>query len=250
MKNRRPASVGLILGMTVFLTAVAGMMAAIQKPAKSGWADTFVVDKSDFVSAGSNAFFRLEPGYRLKLEGREGLSRVTLVITVLNETRNVDGVETRIVEERESKGGKLVEVSRNFFAFNPADRGVYYFGEEVDIYKNGKIVDHEGAWESGKNGARFGLMIPGQVVLGARYYQESAPGVAMDRAEIVSIDEALKTPAGEFRGCLKTRETSPLEKGARESKMYAPGVGLIKDASLLLVEYGFLKEKPRAVSRG
>lgn len=223
----------------VILTAAgAELTAAVQDAAKAGWADTFAVDKTSFVSAGSNAYFRLEPGYTLVLaDGNE-----RLVITVLNETRLVDGVETRLVEERESKGSKLVEVSRNFFAFSTADRSVYYFGEEVDIYKDGKVVDHEGAWESGKNGARFGLMIPGQVVLGARYYQEIAPGAAMDRAEIVSVDDSLKTPAGEFRGCLKTRETSPLEKGAKESKAYAPGVGLIKDSSLLLVEYGFLKK--------
>jgi hypothetical protein len=223
----------------VILTAAgAGLAAAAQDPAKAGWADTFAIDKGDFVSAGSNTYFCLEPGYKLVLaDGNE-----RLVITVLNETKLVDGVETRIVEERESKGGKLVEVSRNFFAFNTADRGVYYFGEEVDIYKDDKVIGHEGAWESGKNGARFGLAMPGVVELRARYYQEVAPGVAMDRAEIVSVDDSLKTSAGDFHGCLKTRETSPLEKGAKESKVYAPGVGLIKDSSLLLIKYGFLKE--------
>jgi hypothetical protein len=220
-----------------------GLMASAQAPVKSGWVDRFNVDKKDFLSVGSNDYFRLEPGYRLKLEGREGLRRTTLIITVLKETRRVDGVETRIVEERESKGGKLVEVSRNFFAFNAADHGVYYFGEEVDIYKNGRVAGHEGAWESGKNGARFGLMVPGKPEAGARFYQEIAPGVAMDRAEIVALDAALKTPAGEFTACLKVAETNPLESGAKEHKLYAPGVGLIKDGSLLLVEYGHEGEK-------
>jgi hypothetical protein len=213
-----------------------------QAPAANGWVDTFAVEKRDFVSSGSNAYFRLEPGYRLKLEGSEGLSHVTLVVTVLDGTRLVDGVETRIVEERESKGGRLVEVSRNFFAFNSADRGVYYFGEEVDIYKDGRIVGHEGAWESGKAGARFGLMMPGQPVVGARFYQEIAPGLAMDRAEIVALDTVLKTPAGTFKGCLKVAETTPLE-GGREYKIYAPGVGIIKDGSLVLVESGRGPEK-------
>ena len=223
----------------VILTAAgAGLTAAVQDAANAGWVDISAVDKKDFVSAGSNTYFRLEPGYTLVLaDGNE-----RLVITVLDETRIVDGVETRIVEERESKNGKLIEVSRNFFAFNTADRGVYYFGEEVDIYKNGKVVGHEGAWESGENGARFGLAMPGEVELGARYYQEVAPGVAMDRAEIAGLHETLKTPAGEFKDCLKVAETTPLEKGAKEYKLYAPGVGLIKDASLLLVEYGFLKK--------
>ena len=223
----------------ILTTAGAGLTAAAQDPAKAGWADTFAVDKMDFVSAGSNTYFRLEPGYTLVLaNGNE-----RLVITVLDETKLVDGVETRIVEERESKNGKLVEVSRNFFAFNTADRGVYYFGEEVDIFKDGRVVDHEGAWESGKNGARFGLAMPGQVVLGARYYQEIAPDVALDRAEIAGLHETLKTPAGEFKDCLKVAETTPLEKGAKEYKLYAPGVGLINDASLLLVEFGRSEEK-------
>lgn len=240
MKNRYHI---VFLSLLLAALAGAGLATSVQAPSKSGWADTFAVDKKDFVSAGSNTYFRLEPGYRLKFEGREGLSRVTLLITVLEETKLVDGVETRIVEERESKGGKLVEVSRNYFAFNTADRGVYYFGEEVDIYRDGKIIAHEGAWESGKAGARFGLMIPGQAVLGARYYQEFAPGVAMDRAEIAALHETLKTPAGEFKDCLKVAETTPLEKGAKEYKLYAPGIGLIKDASLLLVEYGRSEEK-------
>jgi hypothetical protein len=226
--------------LCVILTAAgAAPTAAAQDPAKAGWADTFAVDKRDFVSAGANAYFRLEPGYTLVLADRN--ERV--VITVLDETKLVDGVETRIVEERESKNGKLVEISRNFFGFNTADRGVYYFGEEVDIYRDGKVVGHEGAWESGKNGARFGLAMPGEVELRARYYQEVAPGVAMDRAEIAGLHETLKTPAGEFNDCLKVAETTPLEKGAKEYKLYAPGVGLIKDASLLLVEFGHLEKK-------
>jgi len=213
-----------------------------QAPAAKGWVDTFAVEKKDFVSSGSNTYFRLEPGFRLKLEGSEGLRRITLVITVLDETRLVDGVETRIVEEREWKGDQLAEVSRNFFAFNSADRGVYYFGEEVDIYKGGRIAGHEGAWESGKAGARFGLMMPDQPVVGARFYQEIAPGLAMDRAEIVALDTVLKTPAGTFKGCLKVAETTPLE-GGREYKIYAPGVGIIKDGSLVLVESGRGPEK-------
>lgn len=224
----------------LFGALVGGAFAApTQAPSKTGWKDTFAVDRKDFVSVGSNAYFSLEPGYALVLEK----GKVRLIITVLDETRVVDGVETRVVEERESKGGRLVEISRNYFAFNAADRGVYYFGEEVDVYKNGKVVSHEGGWESGKNGARFGLMIPGQPVVGARFYQEIAPGVAMDRARVVSIDETIKTPAGEFKDCLKFTETTPMEPLARESKVYARGIGLVKDGSLLLVEYGRREEK-------
>lgn len=167
-----------------------------------------------------NPYFILEPGYQLVFEG--GKERLT--ITVLDETKTIAGVETRVVDERETKDGKLTEVSRNFFAISKRTNSVFYFGEEVDIFKDGKVVGREGAWLAGEKGARFGLMMPGQVLLKARHYQEIAPKVAMDRAEIVSMSATVKTPAGEFKNCLKVEETTPLEPGTKEYKYYAPGI--------------------------
>ncbi len=201
---------------------------------EDSWTATFTVDKPELAATGRNPWFILEPGYQLVFEGGEE----HLEITVLNETKTVDGVETRVVEERETKSGQLVEVSRNFFAISTRTNSVYYFGEEVDIYKDGAIVKHEGAWLSGQKDARFGLMMPGEALLGARHYQEIAPGEAMDRAEIVGISETVQTPAGEFKGCLKVEETTPLEPGEKGYKYYAPGVGLIRDGSLKLVKHG------------
>ncbi|MBX9790148.1 MAG: hypothetical protein K2Y37_14620 [Pirellulales bacterium] len=205
-----------------------------EKPDAAGWTSDFSSEKSTLVSTGRNPFFILEPGYQLILEG--GNER--LVITVLNDTRTIDGVETRVVEERESKRGKVVEVSRNFFAICQRTSSVYYFGEEVDDFKDGKVVGHHGAWLAGERGAQFGLMMPGLPLLHARYYQELAPGAAMDRAEIVSLTAVLKTPAGVFERCLKSEETTPLEPGEREAKHYAPGIGLIQDGAMKLVSHG------------
>ena len=203
----------------------------------ANWTTTFDVEPGELVSTGRNPYFVLEPGYQLTLE--DGKER--LVITVLNDTRTVAGVETRVVEERETDGGQLAEVSRNYFAISKRTNSVFYFGEEVDVYKDGKIANHEGAWLAGVNGARFGLMMPGLPLLKARYFQEVAPKVAMDRAEIVSTAETMKTPAGEFRNCLKIDETTPLEPLVKESKHYARGIGLVQDGSLKLVKYGPVK---------
>jgi len=63
-------------------------------------------------------------------------------------------------------------------------------------------------------------------------------GPELDRSEVTSLDQTLETPAGTFRHCLEIRETSPLEPGAKETKVYASGVGLLKDGSLRLVRYG------------
>ena len=173
------------------------------------------------------------------LEGHEGKDSVRLVITVLNETKKIGNVETRLVEENESVNGTTIEISRNYFAFCDQTSSVYYFGEEVDMYSNGKIVSHERAWTAeGKNKA--GVMMPGLILLGARYYQEIAPGIAMDRAEIISMNEQMKTPAGTYMNCLKMEETTPLEPKNKEYKFYAPGIGLIRDGDLLLVKHGFI----------
>jgi hypothetical protein len=228
----------LVSGCRLILIGLSLAAAALPAPAKNknamprkAWRDTFSVSKTDLADSGRSAYFSLEPGSRRHFE--HGDER--LVITVLPETRVVDGVRTRVVEERETKGGQLVEVSRNYFALDRKTGDVYYFGEDVDIYRNGRVGSHEGAWRAGVNGARFGLMMPGRPKIGDRYQQEVAPGIAMDRAEIVSNQDSLETPAGTFRHCVRTRESSATESGS-EDKLYAPGVGLIKDDKLVLVK--------------
>ena len=62
--------------------------------------------------------------------------------------------------------------------------------------------------------------------------------VALDRARIVGLHETVKTPAGEFKNCLKIEETTPLEPDVREYKYYAAGIGLVQEGSLKLVKYG------------
>jgi len=196
------------------------------------WTDSFA-NEAPLEATGTNPFFMLEPGYVLEYEN----SDTRLAITVLAETKVVDGVKTAVVEEREWHQGKLAEVSRNYFAIDKRSNSVFYFGEDVDDYENDKVTGHGGSWLSGVKGARWGLMMPGTVTLGSRYYQEVAPGVAMDRAEIVGIGETVETPAGKFADCIRTEETTPLEKG-KSAKVYAPGVGLICDGNLKLVKYG------------
>jgi hypothetical protein len=156
----------------------------------------------------------------------------------------VDGVETRVVEERESIAEQLKEVSRNYFAADKTSGDVYYFGEDVDVYKDGKVSSHGGSWHSGEGGAHYGLFVPAHPRVGQKFYQEVAPRVAMDRCEVMNLDEKMETPAGKFDRCLKTRETTPLEPDDQEYKVYAPKVGLLSDGSLRLVKYG-----PHAAAR-
>ena len=203
----------------------------------------FRTEDCTFSSEGRNSFFILEPNYQLILRGAtdEGVE-AELIVTVLDETKEVDGVETRVVEERESEDGELVEISRNFFAICEETSSVFYFGEEVEEYEDGQVVGHEGEWLAGESDAEAGIIMPGTVLLGARYHQEIAPNVAQDRAEIIEDDEVLETPADTFENVLVVRETNPLESDAEEFKYHAEGVGLIQDETLKLEEFGFTDE--------
>src|SRR5512133_2706811 len=112
----------IALPTTIGLVAALGMMTAVQTD--QSWTDRFGVESGELTSTGRNPYFVLEPGYRLTL--RDGDEQ--LVITVLDETKVIDGVETRVVEERESKKGAVVEVSRNYYAISKRTNSVYYFG--------------------------------------------------------------------------------------------------------------------------
>lgn len=208
------------------------VLAAGQEPQ---FVDTFNPEDYEFSSTGRNPYFILEPGFTLVLEGEEDGEGIELIITVLDETIEVDGVECRIVEERESEGGELIEVSRNFFAIDARTNSVFYFGEDVDMYRNGEVVNHHGAWRSGVDGARFGMMMPGSPEVGQAYYQEIAPGEAMDRARVISVTDTFETPSGTYENCLRTEETTPLEPREREHKIYAPGIGLLRDGACRLI---------------
>lgn len=241
--KQRTDAVGkvLVIALLMVLNLAFDSVCAQNKQKQKLWTMNFGLDTCSFVSTGKTTYFVLEPGYRLTLQGKEDNKTVELVITVLNETKKIGNIETRVVEERETVEGKLTEVSRNYFAICMRTNNIFYFGEDVDVYKNGKIDNHDGTWHAYSNHARPGLMMPGTVLLGARYYQEIAPNIAMDKAEIKSATETFDIPAGKFKNCLKVEERSDLEPKNKEYKFYAPGVGLIRDGDLRLIKYGFVE---------
>ncbi len=202
---------------------------------EAGWRRTFDVDPKNLGTVGHNPYFPLTPGLRIHLGGKDE----AVVFSVMEETKVVDGVETRVVEERESERGELVEITRNYFAIDRTTGDVYYFGEEVDDYKDGKIVGHAGAWLSGVNGAKFGLIMPGKPARGDKFYLEMAPG-AEERVEIVDVDARLETPLRNFNNLVYSLETDVLDMEFSH-KWYAAGIGMVGDGNLRVV----MIEQPR-----
>jgi hypothetical protein len=230
------AALSLLAGAASFAMAATAAQAK-DKNAAADWQDDFGVGTCKMLTSGRSDYFVLEPGYMLVLQ--EGSTRME--IKVLDETREVAGVTTRVVEEREWDKGKLHEVSRNYYAMCESTKDVIHFGEDVQHLVNGKVVKTEGTWIAGVNGNRPGLVVAGTPTLKHKYYQEIAPGVSMNRGEIVSLSETCKSPAGTFTQCMKVRGTSTMDARKVEYKYYAPNIGLVQDESLRLVKYGAAK---------
>lgn len=221
--------------LTLILALACGDGAAKPAGTEDAGVTSSCADTSGFSATGDNPYFPLKPGEVRHYEGTEDGEQLLLDIITLPDIETVAGVETRVIEERETVNGELVEVSRNFFAA-ASDGSVCYFGEEVDIYEGGQIVSHEGAWRAGEAGAVQGVIMPARPAVGQSYDQEQAPGIAEDHAEVLSISDSLTVPVGTFSNVLKTKDTTPLEPDVEEFKWYAPESGLIRDGAFELVQ--------------
>lgn len=136
-------------------------------------------------------------------------------------------IEALAVEDREfGADGKLTEATLDYFAQDDAGN-VYYLGEDVDEYKNGKISGHSGAWLLGKDTQTPGLLMPAHPKVGDQFRSEDVPKITWEADEVVSVSETVTVPAGTFQNCVKIKEVT--SDGDTEYKLYARGVGCVKE---------------------
>jgi hypothetical protein len=187
------------------------------------------IDPARFTNKVDNPFFPLRPGTRWVYENT-GQQPERIVVTVTDQTREVMGVDTVVVHDTVSRGGKLFEDTYDWYAQD--DEGnVWYFGEETKELEDGE-VSTEGSWEAGVDGAQPGIIMQADPEVGDRYRQEFYEGEAEDMGEVLALDEHVQVPYGSFDGVLKTRDWNPLEPGPGEHKYYARGVGVVLEASI------------------
>ena len=165
------------------------------------------------------------------LEGSEDGKKTHVERTLLPDKHkafHVGGqvVEALAVEDRELENGKLAEVAMDYFAQDD-DGNVYYLGEDVDAYRDGKIVSHDGAWLVGKDTETPGLIMPAHPKIGDHFKSEDVSLEINESDVVVSVSETVTVPVGTFKGCVKIEEHSAGEE--IEYKYYAPGVGVVRE---------------------
>ena len=214
---------------TALLVAAAVVGTAV--PSRSGESYDPAIEPGDFSTKIDNPFFAMPVGKRMSYAGKteDGLERIEIAIT--GETRMVMGVETLVYLDRAYLDDELVEETKDFLA-QDRQGNVWYFGEEVDNYEDGKLKDHEGAWMAGTDGAKPGIWIKAEHKPDDTYRQEYYQGEAEDMVKIVATGERVTVPAGKFEGCTKTYDWTPLDPESKEHKYYCPaagGVVLVED---------------------
>jgi len=186
----------------------------------------FPADPGDFVAEIDNPYLGFARGRTFRYEGETGEGLETNTVEVTHDTKTILGVATTVVHDQVYFDGELIEETLDWYA-QDSDGNVWYFGEDSKEIDHGVVVSTEGSWEAGVDGATPGVVMLAEPVIGTKYQQEFAEGVAEDMAKVLSLKKTVEVPFGAFDGCLMTAEWTHLSPGAREFKYYAPGVGLV-----------------------
>jgi hypothetical protein len=211
-----------ILAIAVSLTACGGSSGESSELPRGN--ETVELDPADFSADVDNPYWPMRPGSRWIYRETDSDGAKRVVVTVLDRTRTVDGIEARVVHDVVTEGGVLVEDTYDWYA-EDADGNVWYLGEDTKEYEDGRLVGTHGSWEAGVDGAQAGIALPGAPEAGMEYRQEYYEGEAEDMGRVLSLHEWVEVPAGSYRDVLMTKDWTPLEPDVLEHKFYAKGVG-------------------------
>ena len=186
------------------------------------------LDPADFSTNIDNPYWPMSPGSKWVYSetDTEGTNE-KVVVEVTDKTKMIaNGIEARVIRDTVTENGVPVEITDDWYAQDKAGN-VWYLGEYVTNYKNGKVVDHSGSFEAGVDGAQPGIAMPASPEPGLSYRQEYYKGEAEDKAAVITVgEEQVQVPFGYFnKDVLMTRDLVPTEPKVQELKFYAPGVG-------------------------
>ena len=210
MKKRSPYLCTLAALIAVLVSAT-GAVATPTPPA------------SAFSSRVDNQWFPLIPRTRYVYTGIKDGKPSRDVVTVTTRTRKIAGVPCVEVEDRLYLRGKLGERTTDWYS-QDSKGNVWYFGEQTaELDASGHVTSTEGTWLAGVHGAKPGIYMPASPQVGESGRQEYYKGHAEDHFKVIGIFSSVLGPG--TRNAVLTEETTPLEPGTVDHKLYVRGIG-------------------------
>ena len=226
VRTRRLTAISLVLLVWVPLAGCTGSPTAEEQ--------TFLetpFDASNFVDpwAGPNKWLPLALGTQWIREGTTliGNRKVqhTVVTTVTDVVREINGVKTVLVYDHSVDAGQVVQQSLDYLAQDKAGN-IWYLGSSTEQYEAGRYVAVDEAWLSGVDGAKGGILVPGDLAPNSPAWSIAQPPESDgDGAEVVRIEKTC-VPFGCFENVAVVREGKKTALD-NEFKYYAFGVGQI-----------------------
>jgi hypothetical protein len=189
-------------------------------------------DGEDFTANVDNPFFPLEVGttwnYTGTKDGKQAVNRVWSSAA----TRTIDGVPTRVVQDRLYLDGRLAERTADYYTQDRCGN-VWYFGEETTaLASDGTLSDTAGSWLAGKDGAQPGLYMLASSHVGQKFRQEWYRGEAQDVFRVVDLAAPITVSAGAYARSLRTDEFTSLEPDVLDNKYYIAGIGQVLELAV------------------
>jgi hypothetical protein len=195
--------------LIMLVAAVAALTALAAAPGRGAGGFSARVD---------NPWFPLAPGTRWVYSGTKDGKPSRDVVVATHATRTIDGAPCVAVSDRLTLAGHLAERTTDWYS-QDADGNVWYFGEQTaELDAHGRVTSREGSWQAGVAGAKAGIFMPAQPRLGQSGRQEYLKGHAEDRFRVIGVFG---------RNAVLTEETTPLEPGTVDHKLYVRGVGTV-----------------------
>jgi hypothetical protein len=187
-------------------------------------------DPGAFGQPRANPWFPLVPGTVTRYRGTDDGESLRERVVVTSRTRKVQGISATVVRDVVRRAdGSVAERTHDWYAAD--DEGnVWYFGEATATFDDeGAVESREGSWEAGVDGAVAGIINPADPGPTDAYRQELDRGHAEDQAWIVQRGATTTVPYGTLHDVVRTFEWSRLEKDVISTKLYAPGVGIVRE---------------------
>jgi hypothetical protein len=186
----------------------------------------------DFVRVIDNPWFPLKPGTTLTYSGEDEGTPARDVLRVTRRTKRIQGIRASVIDDRVYKRGHLAERTTDYYGQDRAGN-VWYLGEDtVTLKPDGRVESREGTWRTSRHDAKPGIFMPAHPKPGDGGWQEYYVGHAQDRFKVLTLHARVRTPAVRSRRAMLVRETTPIEPGVVDHKIYVRGIGTVREETV------------------